>query len=226
MKYIKSNILSNIPSVTHGFIYLENSLNINDFSEKMGLEKIKTIKQIHSNEIVHLNDVNKYENSYEADAIVSDLKGYGVGVYTADCVPIIIIDTYNGYFGVIHAGWKGTLSGITEKVSDYLISELDCKSENIKAAIGPCIEGRCYEIGEEIADQFEARFKNSNFYLTKKEGTKYNLDLRKANIKQLNNKGITSVEIVDICTKCDLNYPSYRRDGKNAGRMLSFIGFI
>jgi len=226
MNYIKSSILSNIPSVKHGFIYQENPLNISDISKNMGFDNIKTVKQVHGSDIVYLNDVNKYEKSYEGDAIVSHLKGYAVGVYTADCVPILIVDTYNGYFGVIHAGWKGTLAGVTEKVSDYIISELDCKCENIKAAIGPCIESKCYEIGTDIADQFKSRFIDSNYYLTKKEGTKYNLDLRNANIKQLNSKGITSVEIVDICTKCDLNYPSYRRDGKNAGRMLSFIGFI
>ena len=226
MKYIKSSILSAIPSVAHGFIYNENRSDIDEIAENMGIEKIKTINQVHSSDIILFNNVNQYENSYEADAIVSDLKGYGAGVFTADCVPILIVDTFGGYFGVIHAGWKGTLSGITEKVSDYLIGGLNCKDENIKAVIGPCIEGRCYEIGEEVADKFNSRFSDSNSYLTRKEGTKYSLDLRIANRNQLNSRGITEVEIVDICTKCDLNFPSYRRDGNNAGRMLSFIGFI
>ena len=226
MNYLKSSTLSDIPSLTHGFICLEESLSISDFSKQVGFERIKTLNQIHSSDIVYLNDISKYENSYKADAIISDLKGYGVGVYTADCVPILVVDVYNGYFGVIHAGWKGTLARITEKVSNYFINELNCKSDSLIVVIGPCIEGSCYEIGEDVAEQFISSLDDSHSYLTKKEGTKYNLDLRKANIRQLNSRGITRIETVDICTKCNLNYPSYRRDGNNAGRMLSFIGFI
>lgn len=226
MNYIKTNILSAYPSVKHGFIYLKDQMDINEISKYAGLEKIKTVRQIHSDKIVCLEDSDKYEMDYEADAIISDLKGHGVGVYTADCVPIILSDTVNNKCGVIHAGWKGTLARITEKVSDYLINELDCNSENIKAAIGPCIEGSCYEIGGEVAVQFLSGFKNSDLFLKKEEGSKYSLDLKAANTLQLKSKGITDIEVVDICTKCDLNYPSFRRDGKNAGRMLSFVGFV
>jgi len=226
MKYIKSDILSESTFVKHGFIYSENSMNISDLSKEIGLETIKTVKQVHSNEFIHIKDVTDFENNYEADAIISDIKGYGLGVYTADCVPIIIVDTESGYYGVIHAGWRGTLAGITEKVIVFLINEIGCNSDNIKAAIGPCIEGRCYEIGEEIAVRFNATFNNSDQYLTKKEGTRYSLDLRDANLEQLKNNGIKGIEVMNICTKCDLNYPSYRRDGKNTGRMLSFIGLV
>lgn len=226
MNYIKTDILSANSFVKHGFVYLEGYMNINEISDSLGLKKIKTVKQVHSNKFVYLNDVNKFETNFEADAIISDLSGYGVGVYTADCVPIIFIDTVKKKWGVIHAGWKGTLAGITEKVSDYLLGELGCKSENIKVAIGPCIEGSCYEIGEEVAVRFKSGFDNSDLFLKKEEGKKYSLDLKTANTLQLRNKGITEIELVDICTKCDLNYPSFRRDGKNAGRMLSFVGFV
>ncbi len=226
MKYIKSDTLTANASVKHGFIYSENPINLKDLSKEMDLEIIKTVKQVHSNKYIHIKDEADYEKNYEADAIISNLKGRGAGVYTADCVPIIIADIYSGYYGVIHAGWKGTLAGISEKVSEYMINELECKSENIKTVIGPCIEGGCYEIGEEIAVQFQERFINSNLFLTKIEGTKYKLDLKKANVEQLTGKGITGIDVMDICTKCDSDYPSYRRDGKNAGRMLSFVGFV
>ena len=64
MNYIKSNKLSDIRSVTHGFICPEGSLNISDISRRVGFKKIKTINQIHSSDIIYLDDVNKYENSY------------------------------------------------------------------------------------------------------------------------------------------------------------------
>ncbi len=226
MIYIKSDILSSDNSVINGFVYQENSLNINDLAHEIGLGRIKTVKQVHGNEIIFLNDPDQCEENYEADAIVTGLKGLGIGVYTADCVPIIISDEERKICGVVHAGWRGTLSRITEEVSEFMINKLGCSSENIKAAIGPCIEGECYEIGNEIAAQFEASFNNSHIYLTKKEGTKYSLDLRAANTEQLKRRGITTIETIDICTKCNTDYPSYRRDGKNAGRMLSFIGLV
>ena len=62
---------------------------------------------------LYLNDPAQCEENYEADAIVTGLKGLGVGVYTADCVPIILIDEERNIWGVVHAGWRGTLSRIT-----------------------------------------------------------------------------------------------------------------
>ena len=226
MTFTQSKILSTNSSIKHGFIYMENQLNISDLSQQTGLVNIKTVKQVHGKDIVYFNDPSQFEENYEADAIVSDLAGFGVGVYTADCVPIIFIDDEKKTWGAIHAGWRGTLAGIAEKVCGYLIEKHECVAENIKVAVGPCIEGGCYEIGEEIAKQFEDHFNNTHIYLTRNEGTKYSLDLKKANVEQLKKTGITNIETIDICTKCDADYPSYRRDGKNAGRMLSFIGIV
>ena len=226
MNCFKSDILSSYTAVSHGFITFQSPINTESLSEKEGLKTIKTIKQIHSNDFVHLTNINKFEEDYEADSIVTDVKGYGVGIYTADCVPLIFMDRMKNIYGVIHAGWKGTLAGITSRVFEYLINELNCDNNHIDVAIGPCIEGSCYEIGEEIARQFQMTFENTDFYLTGNGENKFKLDLRMANIDQLKNEGISNIETIDICTKCDLNFPSYRRDGKDAGRMLSFIGLV
>ena len=141
-------------------------------------------------------------------------------------IRLVYFDEDKNIWGVIHAGWRGTLARITEKVSQYLISKQACNINTLKFVIGPCIEGSCYEIGEEIAVQFESAFQNNHVYLTKKNELKYNLDLRAANIEQLKSNGIKLIDVVNICTMCDKDYPSYRRDGKNAGRMLSFIGLV
>jgi len=226
MNCFKSDIFSSYTAVSHGFVTFQNPINTESLSEKEGLKTIKTIKQIHSNNFVHLTNINKFEKDYEADSIVTDVKGYGVGIYTADCVPLIFMDRMKNIYGVIHAGWKGTLAGITSRVFKYLINELNCDNNHIDVAIGPCIEGSCYEIGEEIARQFQMTFENTEFYLTGNGENKFKLDLRMANIDQLKNEGISNIETIDICTKCDLNFPSYRRDGKDAGRMLSFIGLV
>jgi len=226
MNCIKSEILSSNNAVSHGFITFQSSINTECHSEKEGLKTIKTIKQIHGNDFVHLMNKKKFEEDYEADAIITDVKGYRVGIYTADCVPLLFMDGMKNIYGVIHAGWRGTLAGITSRVFEYLINELNCDKNHIDVAIGPCIEGSCYEISEEIARQFQKKFENTDFYLTGNGDNKYKLDLTMANIDQLKNTGISNIETIDICTKCDLNFPSYRRDGKDAGRMLSFIGLV
>ena len=226
MEYIESDIFSSDSSLKHGFIYLEETSDINDLLKQTNLEMIKTVNQVHGDEFLYLNDAYEFQKSYDADAIITGLIGFGVGVYTADCVPLIFFDEDKNIWGVIHAGWRGTLARITEKVSQYLISKQGCNINTLKFVIGPCIEGSCYEIGEEIADQFQNAFSNSHLYLTKNNGSKYSLDLRTANIEQLKSIGIKLIDIVNICTMCDADYPSYRRDGKNAGRMLSFIGLV
>ena len=226
MEYIESDIFSSDSSLKHGFIYLEDPADINDLLRQTNIGMIKTVNQIHGDDFVYFNEAYKFEKSFDADAVITCLRGFGVGVYTADCVPIIFYDEEKIIWGVIHAGWRGTLARITEKVSQYLISKLGCNINTLKFAIGPCIEGSCYEIGEEIAVQFEAAFQNSHLYLTKNNGSKYNLDLRAANIEQLKSIGIKLIDRINICTMCDADYPSYRRDGKNAGRMLSFIGLV
>ena len=172
MEYIESDIFSSDSSLKHGFIYLEEPADIKGLLKQTKLGMIKTVNQVHGDEFVYFNEPDEFEKNYDADAIVTGVRGFGVGVYTADCVPVIFFDEDKSIWGVIHAGWRGTLARITEKVSQYLISKKGCNINTLKFAIGPCIESCCYEIGEEIAVQFQNAFNDCNLYLRKNNGSK------------------------------------------------------
>ena len=226
MSYSKSELFSENKKLRHGFIILEDKQNLGRIAEDEGLNMIKTINQVHSDEFVVLSEPAQFDREYSADAVISVFAGHGVGVYSADCVPILFFDEDKGIFGAIHAGWKGTLSGITTIVFDYILNVLKCSGDSINVAIGPCIEGECYEIGEEVAAKYRYRYTDCDLYLKKKENNKFLLDLRIANTELLKNAGIYNIDNIEECTKCNEKYPSYRREGKSTGRMLSFIGFV
>lgn len=224
MIYYKSELLTSFPNIKQGFLPNFNHEKIGLTAKENGLSTIQTAKQIHSDRILKISDEDLI--SSEGDSLYTDLKGVGVGIYTADCLPIIYFAEDINIVGAIHAGWRGTLSEITSKTINYLIQELNCKSSKIYVAAGPGIEGNCYEIGEEVAEKFINKFDNADLFLSKKNSSKFNLDLKEANYCQLQDAGITNIDMFSKCTFCDETLPSYRRDGSRAGRILSFIGFI
>lgn len=226
ISYLKSDLLSSNKRLRHGFINLNNTYGIKDIAKESGLKEINTVTQVHGNDFVVLSDPLQLKQVHKADAVVSLVRGHGVGVYTADCVPILFYDEKNKIVGAIHAGWKGTLQGITNIVLEHTLKVLTCSKSNIHVAIGPCIEGGCYEIGSDVAKQFQKKYKEWDSYLKFNGSDKYLLDLRKANIEHIKNAGILNIDIIEICTKCDEKLPSYRRDGNRAGKMLSFIGLV
>ncbi|MCZ6638482.1 MAG: polyphenol oxidase family protein, partial [Candidatus Dadabacteria bacterium] len=93
----------------------------------------------------------------------------------------------------------------------------------LTAVIGPSIKKCCYEIGEDVASLFEERFQNFDQYLFKSRESKYFLDLSLANKLGLQKAGVPDIDVIDICTKCNDNFYSYRREGKGVNTQLSFI---
>ena len=224
MIFDKSELLSSFPDLKQGFISNFSQDEITMLANITGLSEIKTMNQVHSDIILKISD--EKEVRAEGDSLYTDLNGIGVGVFTADCLPIIYFVENRNIVGAIHAGWRGTLKEVVAKTFTYLIDEINCSVSDINVAIGPCIEGNCYEVGEDVAGQYMMKFNNYEKFLTKKNDGKFNLDLKEANILQLQRTGIIKLNVSGNCTYCDENLPSYRRDGEGTGRILSFIGLV
>ena len=224
MNPYKSEFLSSFPNLVQGFIPDFNHDEINLLANDSGLTGIHTVNQIHSDIILKIS--HDEVKGPEGDSLYTDLNGVGVGIYTADCLPIIYFAEEKNIVGAIHAGWRGTLKEIVSKTFTYLTKELSCTGSKIYVALGPSIEGDCYEVGEDVAGEYVKKFNNHEEFLTEKKGGKFSLDLLEANLFQLKNAGITNFDCLTNCTFCDKNLPSYRRDGKGAGRILSFIGLV
>ena len=178
-----------------------------------------TLRQIHSNHIWTADGLADRER--EGDALITRQIGLRIGVRTADCVPILILDSETHAVAAIHAGWRGTAAGILSLTAGRLCSDLEGEPNHLYAAIGPCIRECCYQVGPEVARQFIPFFPEWDPAAIDVR----NLDLVEANTRQLTTAGVPADQIFDsgLCTACSANLFSYRREPDNAGRMIAAI---
>lgn len=184
--------------------------------------KIFTVSQVHSDRIVIIDRTDTAPEDvkpFEADAIITDIKGISIGILTADCVPLLFLDSRNKVIAAVHAGWKGTASKIASKTVKMMVERFESRPKEIRAAIGPAIGACCYEVGQEVVDAVGYRGNAS----VQREG-KWYLDLPRANLLQLQEMGIADIDVSGICTSCrtDLFF-SHRKEMGKTGRQLSFI---
>jgi YfiH family protein len=208
-----------------------------------------TLRQIHS-DIIHRVDSPPAAHLV-GDGLITATPGLLLAIQTADCLPVILVDTKSHAFGVFHAGWRGTVSRIVEKGVGEMFHHFGTRARDLKAAIGPGIHGCCYEVGEEVRIKFESQFayaaslfrevKDSDpvrekypllFLTARAPGhgelpPKIFLDLAEANRQQLLATGVPAknIEASPLCTNCkpDLLF-SYRAEKGKTGRMMGTAG--
>ncbi len=157
----------------------------------------------------------------ETDAMVTSLPNVMLHVFTADCVPIFLVDTRTRRVGLLHAGWMGTLARLTTKMLQQFFA-LGSRTDDLIAWIGPAIRKCCYEISPELMAEFHETFSECSGFSDGRH-----LDLPLLNYWQLKTAGLPEKHIshTPLCTKCnqDLFY-SYRGNRQNKGRIISFLG--
>ena len=190
----------------------------------VGKGKLILMHQTHSNKVVEIKK-NNYKKKIIADAMFTKMKGFALGVVTADCVPIILYDTKNEIVGCIHAGWKGALLGVIKNT----ISKIKkiSSGNKIYACIGPCIGKKSYEVDEIFYKMFMAKSKKNKIYFSNKNKTKKVFNLRKFVTNNLVKANI-NVDQVDRDTFAEKsNFFSYRRSfklkQKDYGRCISAV---
>lgn len=223
MSFLQSETLTTFGGVVHGFADRNIGANSSAIENQFDLSKVAQLKQVHSGDVIIVEDVENHDDLTEADALITALKGFAVAVRTADCVPILIVDKGQTVVAAVHAGWRGTWSEIAVNTVNKIESEFGIGSGNLTAVIGPSIKNCCYEVEQDVSSLFKERFDNTSQYLSNKGHSKYLLDLSIANRIQLQAAGVGKVEILNICTKCDNRFYSYRREGKGVSTQLSFI---
>jgi YfiH family protein len=278
---LRATHLSQIPWLVHGFStraggfsrgYGKNALNLgftNDDSRAAvernraaflrqldpnsnGKSKpwpLVTLRQVHS-DVIRFVD-SPADSPLAGDGLITATPGLLLGIQTADCLPIILVDAKHRAIGVFHAGWRGTVKRIVEKGLGEMRLRFGSRARDLKAAIGPGIRGCCYEIGEEVRQQFESQFayaeklfreveefnevreKYPMLFLTARAPghgelpKKTFLDLVEANRQQLLAVGVPAKNIAasTLCTNCrtDLLF-SYRGEKGKTGRMMGVAG--
>lgn len=185
-------------------------------------EKVFTVSQVHGDRIVTIDnpDVRPEEvKAQEADAIITNVKGISIGILTADCVPVLFYDRKNGVIAAVHAGWRGTAMKIAKKCVKRMQESFGTDPKDIAAAIGPAIGLCCYKVNDDVVLAVGNIDK-----VTRACERHWCLDLPKANLLQLEEAGVTDINVSDICTSCRTDiFFSHRGEKGRTGRQLSFI---
>lgn len=187
------------------------------------------LNQVHGAEVVIIDRPEKIygnQNLPKADAIVTNLPNIAIGLFTADCAPILFCDEDKNIIAAAHAGWPGAKLGVIQSAVDAMKK---LGAENIKAQIGPMIEQSSYEISQEFFDEFLAEDpKNKIFFINGVKPGKYLFDLPGYVEKKLREAGIKKIENLKIDTyKNEKDFFSFRRsthqNQKDCGRNISII---
>jgi hypothetical protein len=178
-------------------------------------------RQVHGARVVWASATNELG---DADAVLTRERGVRVGVFTADCVPILV--AAGDVVGAVHAGWRGFAAGVIENALAELSSA--APGAQIAAAIGPCIGGCCYEVDAPVLEPLRARHGALvELALAASRPAHARLDLGLLAQLALARAGVAPAAIgtsARLCTRCDAaRFHSFRRDGAAAGRLAHWI---
>jgi YfiH family protein len=171
----------------------------------------------------------------EGDGLITDVPGVLLGVGTADCVPVLVVDVEKRVVGAFHAGWRGTVARIVEQGVAKMVAEYGSRVEDLVAAVGPSIGACCYSVGEGVRAEFAAKFEYAEeLFSDWTGGGATRLNLWEANRRQLLKAGVgaSRIAVVGQCTACArdedraLRYFSHRGEKGVAGRMLNVVGVV
>lgn len=175
-------------------------------------------KQVHGDEILEAQGgVEASKSCPDADAYITDEKDLPIAIRTADCVPVFIFDPLHRVIGLAHAGWRGTYKSVAAKTVQRMQEKYASQPSDLKIMLGPSIRECCYQVGEEFRHYFPTYVRDRGGYLY--------ADVVGANQDQLLKAGVRQDNIFDsgVCTCCNKDYFSFRRDGSKAGRMISIM---
>jgi YfiH family protein len=276
---LNADHLASLPWLVHGFstrpggaskVYGGHTLNLGftkedsraavernraAFLRKLGAMQGKkpwplvTLRQIHFDLIHYVEDMPAQQ--LVGDGLLTATPHLLLAIQTADCMPVMLVDTKRRAVGVFHAGWRGTVKRIVEKGVGEMRRWFGTKPRDIKAAIGPGVHNCCYTVGPEVRSAFESQFayadklfhevKESDpvrekypllFLTARAPGhselpTNLFLDLVEANHRQLVDAGVSAknIDSSPLCTSCrkDLLF-SYRAEKGVTGRMMGVVG--
>jgi YfiH family protein len=201
------------------------SKNENLIAKAFGFDSSRLIllDQMQQDQILLLKEpIITLPSPLEYDVLITNSPNAFLGILTADCLPIFVVDQKRKVIAATHAGRQGTALHITAKVLKKMEEEFGCSSKDLLIAMGPSIGSCCYEIDERV---FQPEWEP---FSTSRGAGKWMVDLAQINIAQMKREGIKEEQIswINLCTHChsDLFF-SYRKEGRT-GRQLSFIGMI
>jgi YfiH family protein len=201
----RAQALEELPWLTHGF----GTRLSRDWPPDVA--EVATLRQIHSDKVLAVEHSGCLG---EGDALITNRPGIALSIRTADCLPILIADPAKRAIAAIHAGWRGTVQEIVPKTVLAMRQQFGSRPEDLVVVVGPGIGSCCFEVGPEVAAQFDL-------------SGRVKIDLVETIRRQLgrNDGALRQFAATGLCTACLADwFHSYRRDREAAGRMVTVIG--
>ena len=185
-------------------------------------------QQTHTTNVKRVYARERGQSFPETDGMITDVPGICLVTSYADCVPLYFVDPEKKAIGLSHSGWRGTVGKIGKNTVQLMQENFGSKPEDLLAAVGPSVCMDCYEVSEDVIEQFKEAFEKKYwedlFY--KKENGKYQLNLWKANELIFLESGILPehMAITNVCTHCNSKILySHRTMGNNRGNLCAFL---
>ena len=189
-------------------------------------------KQVHEDTVRHVTASDAgagylRPSDYTADALVTDVPGLSLMVFSADCIILLLHDPDARCVGAVHAGWRGTALDLPAKTVREMVRLFGAKPENIRVGIGAGIGPCCFETHDDVPDAMRAAFgPGAEAYISPRD-TKWTVDLKELNAWRLREAGVLA-EHIDICPLCTACHPelywSHRKTGDQRGVQGALIG--
>ena len=256
------NVRRNREMFLHALLHTKTASPKHTALAQLALLRLVLLQQIHSGIVYRIEDTRiedtRIEDAPQADVdlqagdgMISTQPGLLLGILTADCLPVLVVDVRQRVVAAFHAGWRGTAARVVERGVGRMRAEFGSRPGDLTAAIGPGIGGCCYAIGDEVRNEFDSQFAYSDaffrevydsdpikekyplLFLTARApghsnlGPSTHLDLVEANRRQLMDAGVAQAKIhaLGLCTACHLTrFFSHRAEQGFTGRMMSVVG--
>ena len=189
-------------------------------------EKIFDVWQVHSEHVICTSAPRQAGSNHEkADGIITNKSGLGLLMLFADCVPIMLYDPIRHVVGIVHAGWKGTVSGIAGKAIHIMHECYGTNPRDILAGIGPSIGPDHYQVRGDVVNQVTDTFGEHAGQFIKQHAHSTTYDLWECNRWILQRAGVNQIEVARICTACHPeDWFTHRGEGGRTGRFGALIG--
>ncbi len=186
--------------------------------------RLVCMQQVHGCRIATRESITFAKPIDDVDGVIVDRRGVVAAALSADCPTVAVLDLDRRVFGLVHAGWRGTVAGLTRKLVQTMVGQFGCAAERMVAAITPCAGPCCYEVGDDVLEAVLLSSDASATHVSSK-GDSSHLDLGAANLDQLQREGVVleHIDFANVCTICDERFYSYRRDGAATGHAAFFV---
>jgi len=200
--------------------------NIDKIKRALHIDKIYAPVQVHGDNVCVITPENRtYVTDTECDALITDEKGYAIAVRAADCVTSVIACPDKKVIAAVHTGWRGVANKLILKTAMIMINEFRCSPEHMLVSMSPAIAPKSFAVGPDVYEILRKDPLFARIFKEKKIGITMNMWQGNKNL--LLSCGVKEENIfineMDTFTHSKMFY-SYRRDGKETGRMMYLIG--